>query len=161
MCPSRVSLRISRDAISLQVEDELTRIRQSETSARNKVTLLERQCTRLNDEAREATENISQLEQLNRYRTYFISSFHRPQQKSLTGDTLSVRRSVNYSVNYSRKTEKKGAFTSSMESFFRQLRTELNKAVQSRPAVSMDNDSSNALLWKQKVELLVNHNKVS
>ncbi|GMT06077.1 hypothetical protein PENTCL1PPCAC_28251 [Pristionchus entomophagus] len=89
-----------------QVEDELTRVRQSETSARNKVTLLERQCARLNEEGREATENIAQLEQLNR-----------------------------------------------------QLRTELNKAVQSRPAVSMDNDSSNAMLWKQKVELLVNHNK--
>ncbi|GMT36140.1 hypothetical protein PFISCL1PPCAC_27437, partial [Pristionchus fissidentatus] len=88
-----------------QVEDELTRIRQSETSARNKVTLLERQCARLNDEARESTENISQLEQLNR-----------------------------------------------------QLRTELNKAMQSRPAVD-STDSSNALLWKQKVELLVNHNK--
>ncbi|GMR60749.1 hypothetical protein PMAYCL1PPCAC_30944 [Pristionchus mayeri] len=88
-----------------QVEDELTRVRQSETSSKNKVTLLERQCARLNDEAREATDNISQLEQLNR-----------------------------------------------------QLRTELNKAVQSRPAVSMD-DSSNTLLWKQKVELLVNHNK--
>ncbi|KAF8354994.1 hypothetical protein PRIPAC_96617 [Pristionchus pacificus] len=89
-----------------QVEDELTRVRQSETSARNKVTLLERQCARLNDEAREATDNISQLEQLNR-----------------------------------------------------QLRSELNKAVQSRPTANIDADPNNVLLWKQKVELLVNHNK--
>lgn len=47
-----------------------------------------------------------------------------------------------------------------MYAFFRQLRSELNKAVQSRPTANIDADPNNVLLWKQKVELLVNHNKV-
>ncbi|VDK78379.1 unnamed protein product [Cylicostephanus goldi] len=49
-----------------QLEEELSRLRQVETSTKNKAMLLERQNTRLMEENREQSEAISHLEQLNR-----------------------------------------------------------------------------------------------
>ncbi|KHJ98050.1 hypothetical protein OESDEN_01963 [Oesophagostomum dentatum] len=49
-----------------QLEEELSRVRQVETSAKNKAMLLERQNSRLLEETREQSESISQLEQINR-----------------------------------------------------------------------------------------------
>ncbi|VDM75070.1 unnamed protein product [Strongylus vulgaris] len=49
-----------------QLEEELSRLRQVETSTKNKAMLLERQNTRLLEENREQSEAIGHLEQLNR-----------------------------------------------------------------------------------------------
>lgn len=49
-----------------QVEEELSRAKQSETSTRSKMHLIERQNARLNEESRELAETVQQLEQLNR-----------------------------------------------------------------------------------------------
>ncbi|VDK44610.1 unnamed protein product [Anisakis simplex] len=49
-----------------QAEEELSRVRQSECASRNRLQLVERQCERLNDETRELSETIQQIEELNR-----------------------------------------------------------------------------------------------
>uniref|UniRef100_A0A915AJE2 EF-hand domain-containing protein n=1 Tax=Parascaris univalens TaxID=6257 RepID=A0A915AJE2_PARUN len=49
-----------------QAEEELSRARQSESASRNRLQLVERQCNRLSDEARELAETVQQMEQLNR-----------------------------------------------------------------------------------------------
>lgn len=85
-----------------QLEEELSRLRQVETSTKNKVMLLERQNSRLMEENREQSEALSQMEQLNR-----------------------------------------------------QLRTELSKAMQPRPA----EENTQLILYKQKLEIVVAHNK--
>ncbi|KJH48972.1 hypothetical protein DICVIV_04871 [Dictyocaulus viviparus] len=85
-----------------QLEEELSRLRQSETSTRNKVVLLERQNSRLVEENREQSEALNQMEQLNR-----------------------------------------------------QLRTELSKAMQLRPV----EENTQLILYKQKLEIVVAHNK--
>ncbi|KAL6724335.1 hypothetical protein Aduo_019232 [Ancylostoma duodenale] len=85
-----------------QLEEELSRLRQVETSAKNKAMLLERQNSRLLEENREQSEAISHLEQLNR-----------------------------------------------------QLRTELSKAMQPRPV----EDNTQLIMYKQKLEIVVAHNK--
>lgn len=51
---------------NVQVEEELSRMRQQEVSLKNKVQLMDRQSKRLNEETREQQETIGQLEQLNR-----------------------------------------------------------------------------------------------
>uniref|UniRef100_A0A158R5R9 EF-hand domain-containing protein n=1 Tax=Syphacia muris TaxID=451379 RepID=A0A158R5R9_9BILA len=82
-----------------QAEEELSRVRQTECTSRNRLQLLERQCARLKEEATEMASTIQQLKQLNR-----------------------------------------------------QLRQELKKI--------MSNDNSNlSLMWRQRVELLLTHNK--
>ncbi|KIH65789.1 hypothetical protein ANCDUO_03886 [Ancylostoma duodenale] len=62
-----------------QLEEELSRLRQVETSAKNKAMLLERQNSRLLEENREQSEAISHLEQLNRQlRTELSKVMFRP-----------------------------------------------------------------------------------
>lgn len=85
-----------------QLEEELSRLRQVETSTKNKVMLLERQNYRLLEENREQAEALSQVQHLNR-----------------------------------------------------QLRVELNKASQPRPI----EENSQLMLYKQKLEIVVAHNK--
>ncbi|KAJ1370518.1 hypothetical protein KIN20_032250 [Parelaphostrongylus tenuis] len=95
--------RLDKREIQHEVEQrKLSRLRQVETSTKNKVMLLERQNSRLLEENRLQSETLCRLEQL-----------------------------------------------------IRQLRTELSKAIQPRPA----EDNTSSFFYKQKLEIVVAHNK--
>lgn len=50
-----------------QAEEELSRFRKNESSHRARLQLLERQCTRIGEEAKGLSETMQQLEQVNRH----------------------------------------------------------------------------------------------
>ncbi|VDK42057.1 unnamed protein product [Gongylonema pulchrum] len=85
-----------------KAEEELGRLRQSESSCRTRLQLVERHCARVTEESKEFSETVQQLEQINRH-----------------------------------------------------LRTELTKALQSRP---MD-ETQPIIMLKHRIEMLVAHNR--
>ncbi|CAG9533510.1 unnamed protein product [Cercopithifilaria johnstoni] len=69
---SQIEERFSQEKKDLLIElekaeEELARFRKNESSYRTRLQLLERQCTRITEEARALSETMQQLEQMNRH----------------------------------------------------------------------------------------------
>uniref|UniRef100_A0A1I7X1D3 GOLGA2L5 domain-containing protein n=1 Tax=Heterorhabditis bacteriophora TaxID=37862 RepID=A0A1I7X1D3_HETBA len=90
-----------------QLEEELSRIRQSETSTKNKVLLLERQNVRLNEEAREQAENVSQLEQLNRQLRTELSKAMQPRPVEDNTQLIMWKQKVDLVVAHNKRLREK------------------------------------------------------
>ncbi|CAJ0918294.1 unnamed protein product, partial [Mesorhabditis belari] len=90
-----------------KLDDDLSRSKQSEASMRNKMTMLERQCGRLNEEAREFTETISQLEQLNRQLRTELSKAMQPRPQDDNANVLMWKQKTELLVAHNKRLREK------------------------------------------------------
>ncbi|KAM3726564.1 Ninein [Dirofilaria immitis] len=109
---SQIEERFSQEKKDLLIElekaeEELARFRKNESSYRTRLQLLERQCTRITEEAKELSEAMQQLEQMNRYLRNELNKALQPRPMEETQSTIMLRHRVELLIAHNKSLREK------------------------------------------------------
>uniref|UniRef100_A0A8R1TU56 EF-hand domain-containing protein n=1 Tax=Onchocerca volvulus TaxID=6282 RepID=A0A8R1TU56_ONCVO len=90
-----------------KAEEELARFRKNESSYRTRLQLLERQCTRITEEAKELSEAMQQLEQMNRHLRSELNKALQPRTMEETQPTMMMRHRVELLIAHNKRLREK------------------------------------------------------
>uniref|UniRef100_A0A183HAJ4 EF-hand domain-containing protein n=1 Tax=Onchocerca flexuosa TaxID=387005 RepID=A0A183HAJ4_9BILA len=90
-----------------KAEEELARFRKNESSYRTRLQLLERQCTRITEEAKELSEAMQQLEQMNRHLRSELNKALKPRTMEETQPTMMLRHRVELLIAHNKRLREK------------------------------------------------------
>uniref|UniRef100_A0A1I7W3M7 LisH domain-containing protein n=1 Tax=Loa loa TaxID=7209 RepID=A0A1I7W3M7_LOALO len=90
-----------------KAEEELARFRKNESSYRTRLQLFERQCTRITEEAKELSETVHQLEQMNRHLRSELNKALQPRPFEETQPTMMLRHHVELLIAHNKRLREK------------------------------------------------------
>ncbi|VBB26201.1 unnamed protein product [Acanthocheilonema viteae] len=90
-----------------KAEEELAQFRKNESSYRTRLQLLERQCTRITEEAKELSETMQQLEQMNRHLRSELNKALQPRPMEETQPTMMLRHRVELLIAHNKRLREK------------------------------------------------------
>uniref|UniRef100_A0A915PXV1 UDENN domain-containing protein n=1 Tax=Setaria digitata TaxID=48799 RepID=A0A915PXV1_9BILA len=109
---SQIEERFSQEKKDLLVElekaeEELARLRKNESSYRSRLQFFERQCARITDEAKELSETMQQLEQMNRHLRNELNKALQPRPMEETQPTMMLRHRVELLIAHNKRLREK------------------------------------------------------